>query len=30
MAKNNAPFVRHELIEEQVPPITERGCGEMG
>ena len=25
MAKNNAPFVRHELIEEQVPPITERG-----
>jgi len=25
MAKNIAPFVRHELIEEQVPPITERG-----
>ena len=25
MAKNNAPFVRHELIEEQLPPLTERG-----
>ena len=25
MAENNASFVRHELIEEQVPPVTERG-----
>ena len=25
MAKNNAAFVRHQLIEEQAPPITERG-----
>ena len=25
MAKNNASFVRHELIKEQVPPVSERG-----
>ena len=25
MAENNASFVRHELIKEQVPPVSERG-----
>ena len=25
MSETNAPFVRHKLIEEQVPPVTERG-----
>ena len=25
MAENNAPFVRHELIEEQLPPVSQRG-----
>ena len=25
MAENNASFVRHELIKEQVPPVFERG-----
>ena len=25
MAENNAPFVRHELIKEQVPPVSQRG-----
>ena len=25
MAENNASFVRHELIEEQLPPVSERG-----
>ena len=26
MSETNAPFVRHKLIEEQVPPVTERGA----
>ena len=25
MSETNAPFVRHKLIEEQAPPVTERG-----
>ena len=25
MSETNAPFVRHKLIEEQVPPVTQRG-----
>lgn len=25
MSETNAPFVRHKLIEEQIPPVTERG-----
>ena len=25
MAKNNASYVRHELIKEQAPPVSERG-----
>jgi general L-amino acid transport system permease protein len=25
MTENNASFVRHELIKEQVPPVSERG-----
>ncbi|MDE0761479.1 MAG: amino acid ABC transporter permease [Planktomarina sp.] len=25
MAENNASFVRHELIEEQLPPVSQRG-----
>ena len=25
MAENNASFVRHELIKEQVPPVSQRG-----
>ncbi len=25
MSETNAPFVRHKLIEEQVPPVRERG-----
>jgi general L-amino acid transport system permease protein len=25
MAENNASFVRHELIKEQMPPVSERG-----
>lgn len=25
MSETNAPFVRHKMIEEQVPPVTERG-----
>ena len=25
MSENNVPFVRHKLIEEQLPPVSERG-----